>query len=247
MPAVVFTEEFTDTNGNAWNATRWPTTGVGGTGAVLDIQSNEGRMKSGNLDGNDYASAAANTDTAVVNASVLLYIDPNAPGTGNRFVYICLRSSGDVQPTLVGRPTDAYYWRIDVTSDTILTQLYRRIANGESSLAEGDNSRITANVPLWARFEAEDNGANVDLRCKAWDDGESEPGTWDVEHSDASPGILLGDNGVFQLVSRNLNSNDNGDPRIDHIEFTDLDASGETADYGRTIDLETRQSIRVVG
>lgn len=38
----LFEEQWTGTNGDAWNATRWPTT-VAGANTIADIQSNEGR------------------------------------------------------------------------------------------------------------------------------------------------------------------------------------------------------------
>src|SRR5689334_22288520 len=63
---VVKSDSFTGSNGSAWNATTWPSTGVD-SGATLDIQSNQGRMASGTT---AYASVAAAVQPGVQNYEV---------------------------------------------------------------------------------------------------------------------------------------------------------------------------------
>jgi hypothetical protein len=95
--SLPFIDEFTDTNGEPWDTARW-TTGEQGTGAATDIQSNEGRMHTGNA-AEDWSAATANAATDLQDSKVLLYIDPNAVVDGTtRWLYVCLRSS-------VGDPT----------------------------------------------------------------------------------------------------------------------------------------------
>ena len=227
MSTLEFSDNFTGTNGDAWDSGKWTTSEEGSSSANTDIQSNEGRMQATNSV-DDFSAATANADTDVQEAEALIYVDPtNYNQTDNAWIYLMLRSSGEQVAANAGRPATAYYWRADLRSNNTGMNLYRRVTNSETLLTGSASSRSATNVPFWMRMATEDSGSDVIIRVRAWDDGSSEPGTWDINHTDTSPGILHGATGKLQLVARSFSSS-GVDVRVDDVEFWDLDGVAAT-------------------
>jgi len=233
MPAVVFTESFTGSDDDAWNSTRWPTISSEGTVTNdVSIQSNQGHMEAGTAQ-NDFTSANAASITSLQDSKGLIKIIPGATGTGNEWLYVCLRSTGEQVAANAGRPATAYYFRFMVNGVSTQSILYRRLSNNEQQL-DGDilaghsDANRNAGETFWLRWEIEDDASVVgdtDIRWRIWDVDDTEPTGWE-SYTDGSPGALYGASGIFQLVGRNYSTGGTFAVEVDDIEITDPDATG---------------------
>jgi hypothetical protein len=229
--SLPFTDDWTGDNDDPWNSDKWPTiTWEGTVDEIADIQSNEGRMKVGvALD--DYVSANADSITDIQDAEVLLHVDPsNAVESDNQYFYVCLRSTGEQQSGGAGgRPETAYYLRLECgdnnANESGANRVYARKANSEgSNILEITSADRVAGEPFWIRFQVIDNGSDVDVKVKIWDDSGGEPGAWSGEVTDTSPGILHGASGILQLVSRDRTNSASMDVRLDDIWYNNAGA-----------------------
>jgi len=212
---ALLTDDFTGTNGDPWDSGKWTT--YLDSGSIQDIQSNAGRQVT---DGGylDYCLAVA-TPAAVQDAEVLLSIDPNTANTGEQNEIVVLRGSGDESTN--GEPTDGYELFCETRANAHGVALYRRIADSRSASLATTTSRSSNGVKFWVRMQVEDSGSDVIIRTKSWDDGAGEPGTWDIEYTDSSPGILLGATGTLHLVAQ-AGASEVVDNRIDDVTYSTL-------------------------
>ena len=132
---ALFTDDFTDTNGQPWDAAKWTTDAGGGGGTeIIDIQSNQGRMRAGNTT-NDWAAGKGIT-TGLVDSEILVYCDgTGSDGTSNQFLYVWLRSDGQLDNTYQGRPADGYAMRVSLWSGTTECRFIQRLTNSESNFS----------------------------------------------------------------------------------------------------------------
>jgi hypothetical protein len=234
----VFTDNFTDTNGEPWDGTKWTIDADGGEAA--DIQSNEGRMLG---DGNaGWLTATANSDTDLQDLEVVLSLDPIHDETTTSTFDIFIRASGALDSG--GVPTDGFFVGLFLDNDRNDTFALRREASSDTDFSQSANSRTGNAVKIWVKFQVEDVGSDTVFRSKIWDDGGGEPGSWDVEYTDTDPGTLHATTGKVYMRC-GTTGGITFDNRFDAVEVTDLAAS--SGDYGRIIDLNTRETIRVVG
>jgi hypothetical protein len=73
----------------------------------------------------------------------------------------------------------------------------RKVFGGSRSIL--DSASGAANEDFHILFKITDNGSTVTLQAKIWLDGNSEPGTWTLEHTDSSPLSLSGKVGLAQV------------------------------------------------
>jgi len=239
---ALFTDDFTDTNGEAWDAAKWTTDGVGSVAHYEDIQSNKGRLQSGTAL-NDWA-AAKGIVTPIQDQEILLYCDgTNSDGTDTQLLFVWLRSDGQMESTHQGRPSDGFAARIALWSGTTEVRLVQRLADVETGNNVGTSR--TADSAFWVRFRVVTNGVTVDLSCSSWDDGSGEPGSWDGTWNAASPGALLSATGVPQLTAYTWNDTYTVDARIDDVTWGPPGLTEDT--YGVRVDLDKRQFVRIVG
>ena len=224
---ATFSDDFTGTNDDPWDSGKWTTTEWGT--ALVDIQGNEGRAANTGTY-NDGVTAEANSTTDVRDAAVLLSVDNVADNAGNQQFNVYLRATGALNTDVGtrGQPANAYNLHMRVENDTYNWWLYRRIADTNTDLSISANSRVNFNK-FWVRMEVVDVADDVVIRVKAWSDGEAEPGSWDDQKTDTSPGILHGSTGILALRSYAGGSNE-VDVRVDALEFNDLGS-----DYGKRI------------
>lgn len=237
--AVVLTDDFTGTNDDPWDESKWVT--AVDTNCVANILNNQGRMLGvGNY--LDWISATVLVDD-VQDGEVLVSITPNSGSTGVQYFKLFLRSSGENDAE--GQPNNGYEFRANVNTIVTSVYSYRWISDTDTSLSQTITSRSTPYVKFWIRMQVMDDGANTMFRVKSWDDGAGEPGTWDIEYTDTTPGALHGTAGALQFVTLASGSTliDN---LVDDVTYTSYDAGGEAAEYGKRIDLDNHRIVRVV-
>ena len=218
--SLPWSDNWTGTNGDAWSSTKWPTVGEDtDASTVQDIQGNRGRTAVGPVNDEWTAGVAANeTDTAAdVEATGTVYLT-DIP-THAAWLYLNFRSSGDIQTGAAGRPTDAYYFRVDVSTQRN-GRIFVRNSNTETQLVGDTQMGHTASTDFEFRAQVLTEGSDVRLRMRTWDQGTTEPGTWDIEHLHVSTdsGTRITTAGHFGYVHRNANT---GATTISEIQLED--------------------------
>jgi len=157
-----------------WNTTSVDTTvetGGSNKALTLDVTSNAKIAASWDDIG---------SDKATVEVLGLLRTDDNfatlATGLG-------LRLSG-----AVGTET-GYVVHLDLGNDQLTL---RRHSSGISSTVTTGSKTLSVDTWYWVRFRAEGSV----LKVRAWAEVDSEPGTWDIDHTDTSPITSGGEAGV---------------------------------------------------
>lgn len=240
MAAVVFEDDWTGTNGDPWNATKWPTiSSDGSTNDTVDIQNNRGHFKIGTVTG-EYFSANAAAASSLQDSNGIMQIQPSTVSAANKWLYVCFRSTGEQQTGQSGRPISAYYARFNMSNNDVGSNdfFYGRKGNTEgSSLFTLNNSQSRdAGDSFWFRWEIWDGATDVvNFRYKTWPTIDPEPSPWrDELDFDAAPGVLYGASGITQLVGRNYAGGNNIEEWVDNLEVTDPDASPPAAGDGST-------------
>ena len=211
--AVILSDAFTGTNGDAWNASNWTTRTEGTTGSST-IQTNRGRATaatgaytvqyalgapaSGDADDFDVTFSWADTSTGEQ------YID---------FIYRCTTN-----PTS-GVPGSAFVVEIGPNSDKI--GVYSLDSGGAFSTGIFVTSAgVNDTNRHWMRVLV----IGTQHKVKWWDDGSGEPGTWQIDETDPDGGgwttgrVLLGKLNGAAGTSR---STDFDDFSLDDLITTD--------------------------
>ena len=211
--AVILSDAFTGTNGDAWNASNWTTRTEGTTGSST-IQTNRGRATaatgaytgqyalgapaSGDADDFDVTFSWADTSTGEQ------YID---------FIYRCTTN-----PTS-GVPGSAFAVEIGPNSDKI--GVYSLDSGGAFSTGIFVTSAgVNDTNRHWMRVLV----VGTQHKVKWWDDGSGEPGTWQIDETDPDGGgwttgrVLLGKLNGAAGTSR---STDFDDFSLDDLITTD--------------------------
>jgi len=173
---IVFTADFTGTNGDSWNTAQsgWDVH-PNWNDLLWIILSNEGRQGSGatleNLWGFIARSSLSNIDTegfcsakngVAENDWGITARVHDTDGEGNNFYHSNWEAPGE----------DPELWWSDTSTPT-----FARLVNASSSIGGGE--------PVYMRFRSEDaGGGGVQNRIRVWDPGStSEPGTWDIDNT----------------------------------------------------------------
>lgn len=243
--ATLFTPDWTGTNGDPWPSGDWPTTGEDTDADThLDIQTNNGRMAVGNVN-DEYASAVGPAATNVTDSSVVFRVYPETVSTNNFWLYVCFRSTGDIQAAHAGRPTTSYYFRFDVRQNTDNALLYRRNTNSEAQLVGATGMGHTPANPFWIRAECLAESGDVRLRARTWDDGNSEGGSWTINYLHTDVATKITGAGEFMLVCRNTNSGSSAtkEIQVDSLVLSDFTAGG--GDTTIIVDMPDRRFRRL--
>lgn len=166
-PPADFSEDWTGSDGAAWNATRWPTIGVTST-SVVDILTNQGRMLPQGA-----AFARARAESASGNfTDVDVTIQFVLGGVGvEQYHTVNVRHTGSWTGN---NPTNGY--RVLVQNGFLSLTAY--VAG--SSAANFDVAK-TWNTSMWTmRIQC----IGTTIRVRAWQG--TEPGTWDIEQTNSS-------------------------------------------------------------
>lgn len=239
----VFTDDFTGTNGDAPNSTKWPTVTVdpNNSSGTCDIQGNELNMTTPAATG-AYVSMVAQSTTETGEGELLFKFAGARANTGNQWLYACLGSSGEVQDSADGRPASAYYLRIDTGSGETGNndKIYRRKANTEIEMtdgADGANIQIIrksisrpSTGDFWVRIRLEtDELGTVIFKGSQWGVAGTEPSHWQFVVVDDNPATIAG--GGLQFVTRNYNSSTGSDNSIDDVEYWDTSGNDHWEQY----------------
>jgi len=177
---VVFSDDFTGTDGAVWDAAKW-TLDVG-TSAVADISTNRGRLHFDDVAG-ARARADARQSAVLTDQEVLLSYQWGDNTTLGR-LDVFLRSSGDWGTQAV--PTNCYF--IELANNSTAGDLKKCVANVVSTLQTVAVTQTASTVKQWLRLRIVSNR----LTARIWDDGSAEPGGWEFDQTDTdlSSGIL---------------------------------------------------------
>lgn len=209
MP-VIFSDDWTGTNGDPWDSGKWTTSFTPNTiTPVFDIQANEGRMFVNTTLGDVRLQALA-VGVSVTDAELLFKVR-DADSLGSPGVYLWLRHDGVWMATANGyRPQNGYgVW---IQSDFSNYQMLKSVGGVETVLGSGTDVWPQLGT-VWVRFRI----LGTALKVRTWEDGQAEPGTWDIEVTDGD----LTAAGSMGLVLRR-HGGDPQDVRFDDLTVEDL-------------------------
>jgi len=245
---LAFDEDFTGvSNGSSWDSTGSFTTAYSSGSAIIDVQSENGRMY---LDDTQYAYARATSDMDNLYDSELLVKFKMTDLTQNRKLRFWLRADSFNSSTC---PYNGYGVEFQTLDDEI--RLIRtRDGNALYSLKELNHTRTTD--WQWLRFRVEDEA----IKVKVWTDGSSEPVDWlHMRTSDtvAGPGKLLigaveltgggGAGGSFLLDDIQVYDLDVVKPQTSTIHLTTSDSDGNIVSYTHTLNAIGGNAMVVPG
>jgi hypothetical protein len=165
-PTTLFTEDWTGTNGAAWNATRWPNQRPSGS----FIDTNKGILKAGNPS-QAYCSLTVTDFEALIKYEWQVTI-------GGQFPEIAWRLGTNISS---GTGSNGYVMQITGTGGS--TGIYK-ITSGTYTLVGSSVTDATLNAIgiRWFRVRVVGNHHQV----RWWTDGGSEPGTWQLDATDST-------------------------------------------------------------
>lgn len=210
-PVTTFSEDWTGSNGAAWNATRWPTIDVTST-STATIQSNAGQLVA---QGAAYAYAralSASGTFADQEATGILTL----AGTGEQYHGITVRHSGGwgSNPVYPVTGLRALAWN-DGSSGYLALESF--VSNTRTVLAQISKTWGTS---AWS-FRIRASGSWIGARF--WQGGE--PGTWDVE------GAIAGvTSGIVSLTALNGNATTARTATWDTLSVADIGVAFATTD-----------------
>jgi len=176
-----FTDDWTGTNGDPWNAAKWTSSFSAGDSTAV-INANSGRMISGS---SGYQTIRRTAIMAsLTDSEMLVSFDTTAIGLDEAYPRVQLRASSDTNEI----PANCYEWVLENNGSQI--SLRKRVAGAESTLSTTVWAR---NVGLnHLRFQC----VGTTIRYRVWADGAGEPGTWASSVTDSSHSSGLGSVGV---------------------------------------------------
>jgi RHS repeat-associated protein len=193
-PATLLADDFTGTNSDPWNTSKW-STDLSGAGNV-DIQANAGRMA---LAANEtWGYALGDTTAEHGDAEATATFSTGSEPDGN--VGFWLRAS-DTWDSGAGGFTDGYKLSLDTSgSGNVIIQLVYDTWNG--SWLSGDSFAFEDNTTYRVRFRIE----GTVLSAKVWEDGTAEPAEWlliatDDTHTTGLPAVSVNVNDNAALTT----------------------------------------------
>lgn len=178
---VVLSDTFTGSDGDAWNASTWPNFYDSlGTG-THDIQGNQGRLLTG---AGVYAVMQAElADSSLVDFEATY--DVEVQDTTESYFQIEFRSS------LTG---DGNIYELVLRRDTGYLAFEKKVSYTPTVL---DSTTLTITTSDVIHFRLRVVGS--DYKVRAWLNGASEPGVWDLEATDST--YLINDRVAFKAIS----------------------------------------------
>lgn len=166
--ATIFSDDFTGTNGAAWNGSKWATTSNDSTKKV-DIQSNQGELYV-----NGASARATATMSPVVDSEATFsyrFSDRNA----SSFLRVFTKASG---ATGANQMPNAYRLEIASNSSTVVLQKFV----GGSATQIGSFPYTADTNTHRVRFRVQ----GTTIQAKVWPDGTTEPANWSVTATDGA-------------------------------------------------------------
>jgi hypothetical protein len=200
-----FTRSLTDSWGTTDSGHSWANSG--GATADYDIVSTYGRHIHPSASVGHHSLVTGTVADADITAS----LTTGALSTGaSQFCSVIQRYTDS---------SNLYDARVDFdTSNGITLTLRKRLAGSESVLGTWNTDWThSAGAYVWVRFRVE----GTSLKAKIWQDGKTEPHTWQIVATDTS--FASGQIGV-KTVRNAGNTNANADMRIGHFSMTDAQA-----------------------
>jgi hypothetical protein len=219
--AIVFQDDWTGTNGAAWDTSKW-TTGVNNT-SVLDIQSNQGRLAVG---GAGYANgrALATMDSLT---DQRIELEFSFPSIVEMYPLIYLRHDGAWSPTNFGDAMNGYNVVFQPVYGENIT-LEKKTGGVNSTLAV---TAFTYSSSVTYKFLFECVGTT--LRAKLWPAASSEPTEWTVTAEDTSGSPHL--SGVAAISKYSGAPTTTTTMFVDNLFVDDLQGDVSPKQYARPI------------
>lgn len=212
---VLFSHDWTGTDGAAWDSGVWTVTTEGTPTVTIDTANGDASGR-GEIDFNGssdrvIAYLATPIDTEPTGMLVRIRTDNDEQSAHLLFV----RGSGTWASDDV---TDGYRILINHGSEQVIMRRY--ISDASTDFNTGSLT-ITANTDWWFRWEVFEDGGSTRLRWRAWADGGAEPGTWTVDTTDSTVGRPS--SGSIAVGGARINGNNS--IFFDDLEVTDLQTS----------------------
>ena len=214
--ATIFSDTWTGSNGDAWNA-QWTKTGT----LTADIQSNAGRIATGT---SAYGSTGFETASALssVNYTAVFKLKIVNTTDGGWFVFCHFRGSSGLTNTPLALPS-SYEFRLlwYNPNSSIGVNFYEIDSGGNKTYRNGADhlgGTISAGDWIWFKFEVGGNPTST-LRYRIWKDGSSEPGTWTNDWASSVVANNQGDR--FALIVQNGNDTTSEDVAFDDLTIDD--------------------------
>jgi hypothetical protein len=166
------TDDFTGTTGSALNSTKWTTSASSGNSVL--INANRARHS---FNGSGTTSQST---VSVVGKDIDILFNFQFSDTASQYrLEIDWRTTG-------ASGSDQYYMVAENQSAS--TSYIHRVQSGVDTAIVTGLSLGGSTAKRWVRIHHV--GANIKVRW--WDDGSTEPGTWNVDYTDASPVLQSG-------------------------------------------------------
>lgn len=194
----IFSDDFTGTDDDSWDSTKWTTSTSSGT---ADIQGNEGRLQFSGSSNARAAVVANHPDQS--DMEILFKARMAQTGTRGRF-HAALRHDGQWVDSGANFfiPNNGYGVRRDTDNNAVsLFEYSAGVGSLLGSFAGPDRTN-----DFWVRFRV----TGTEQKVKMWVDGASEPGSWDLEvtdsvHSSGGSGLIFArEGGSFEMYIDDL-------------------------------------------
>ncbi len=201
--AVILSDAFTGTNGDAWNASNWTTRVEGATGSAT-IQTNRGRLNPLTGAYTKVIALAAPASGTVDDFDVTFSWADGT--TGEQYLDWYYRVTTNVA---TGIPASCFLVSVDHSGDQVLIC---SIDSG-GTLSTGVTV-FTAGLSDTARHWMRVRVVGTQHKVKWWNDGSGEPGTWQIDETDPDAGgwttgrVLLAQTNGASGTSRNADFDD---------------------------------------
>ncbi len=180
------TEDWTGTTGSSWSS-QWTREDLSGTAPTVTINNNEGRINNGG-DTGTVLMYVNNANAEDIDQAVTLNVTNNSVFAG----FIARRSDND--------PDTYYDVRIGSGAGSNPQLKIRKVVDGTVTVLGYSSDKLTSGSDYHLRFLVQSNSSGgTDLKAKVWQDGSSEPGTWNLEVNNDTESRLQGISGRFGL------------------------------------------------
>ena len=195
---VIFTEDWTGTNGAAWPS-HWTHQAVAGSPPAPDIQSNQGRVfRAGTGDRPRYIHYVNDQNAEDVNIKVE-WTTPDGS-----------ISLGAVARRADGASTTLYlvHRRRPQAGTANTFEILKSVAGVNTALGNVAADQLLTDTMYGLRFYVQDDGAGgTDLKAREWLVSSGEDATWDIEVNGDTEASLQGVSGRFGLQNEYIESN----------------------------------------
>ena len=169
--SLVFSDDFTGTNGDPWDSNKWSV--VENSSSVVDIQSNRGRIQP---QGAAYTTAYAFADMAPIGTTRIT--GTVELGQDEQYTVIAVNADGTIDGG--GAFDNCYFIELQRSYDNALID--RNDNGNRTTLGSAGVTLTFGNV---YQFIIERDVDTDDIRFKIWEDGTSEPGSWTISVTDS--------------------------------------------------------------